>query len=74
MAEEAKRIKVTRTRGEDVQAGQDVLLEDKQVWRVLRQERGLGGGGAVLVHRKDHGKIWRGYENWDNFNVVKRGN
>tara|TARA_Y100000593_G_scaffold87076_1_gene166937 strand:- start:1997 stop:2221 length:225 start_codon:yes stop_codon:yes gene_type:complete len=74
VAEEAKRIKVTRTRGEDVQAGQDVLLEDKQVWRVLRQERGYGGGGAVLVHRKERGKMWRGYENWDNFNVVKRGN
>ena len=74
MAEEVKRIKVTRTRGEDVKAGQDVLLEDKQVWRVLRNERGMGGGGAVQLHRKDAGQMWRGYENWDNFNVVKRGN
>ena len=73
MTEQAKRVKVTKTRGEDVKAGEDVVLEDKHKWCVLRNERGIGGGGAVLVHRKDHGKMWRGYEHWNTFNVVKRG-
>ena len=74
MAEQTKRVKVTKTRGEDVTPGQDVVLEDKYAWRVLRNERGLGGGGAVQLHRKGHGTMWRSYEHWDNFNVVKRGN
>jgi hypothetical protein len=74
VTEQRKRVKVTKTRGEDVKAGQDVVLEDKHVWRVLRNDHGLGGGGAVELHRKDHGRMWRGYEHWDRFNVVKRGN
>jgi hypothetical protein len=28
----------------------------------------------VQLYRKDAGRMWRGYEHWDSFNVVKRGN
>lgn len=72
MAEQTKRVKVTKTRGEDVQPGQDVVLEDIYIYRVLRNDRGMGGGGAIELHRKDFGRMWRGYEHWDNFNVVRR--
>ena len=74
VTEQIKRVKVTKTRGEDVKPGQDVVLEDKYKWRVLGNERGQGGGGAVQLYRKDAGRMWRGYEHWDSFNVVKRGN
>ena len=74
MTEQTKRVKVTKTRGEDVKPGQDVVLEDKHAWRVLRNERSPGGNGAVQLHRKGYGEMWRGYEHSDNFNVVKRGN
>lgn len=73
MAEQTKRVKVTKTRGEDVKPGQDVILEDKYVWRVLRNDRARrGGDGAVQLHRKGCGQMWRGYEHWDSFNVVRR--
>lgn len=67
------KIKTTKMRGEDIKPGQDVALEDEYKWRVLRNERGLGGGGAILLHRKDAGQMWRGYESQDKFNVVARG-
>ena len=65
-------LALTRTRGENIRAGQDVVLEDKYTWRVLRNERGIGGSGAVELHHRDRGRMWRGYEHWDSFNVVRR--
>ena len=53
MTEQAKRVKVTKTRGEDVKAGEDVVLEDKHKWRVLRNERGIGGGISRLMRIRD---------------------
>jgi hypothetical protein len=72
VTDQLRRAKVTKTRGEDVKPGQNVVLEDKYAWRVLRNDRGLSGGGAVELHRKGYGRLWRGYEHWDSFNVVRR--
>lgn len=62
--------KVRKTRGEDIKAGQTIILEDKRAYRVLENDRGKGGDGALKLQRPNW--QWRGYEHWDTFNVVKQ--
>ena len=71
MTTQLKKVKVTKMRGEDVKAGQSVGLEDKFVYRVLRNDRDRrGGGGALQLYRKGYGWMWRGYQHHNSFNVV----
>jgi len=64
-------VKTTQIRGEDIRPGQTVILEDKNVYRVLRNDRARrGGSGALQLHR--NGWMWRGYECHTTFDVVAK--
>ena len=62
--------KVKKIRGEDVKAGQIIILEDKRAYCVLQNDRGKGGNGALKLHRPDW--QWRGYEHWNTFDVITK--
>jgi hypothetical protein len=71
-------IKTTKTRGEDIRAGQFVGYPEKEdgtlrVYRTLRNERDRrGGGGALQIMDRNKNIWWRGYEGYDWLKLVAR--
>ena len=61
---------ITTIRGEDIRAGQFIVLDNK-AFRVLQNDRARrGGDGALKLARG--GWKWRGYKCRDTFQVVTR--
>jgi len=71
-------VKTTKTRGEDIRAGQFIAIEvdsgGQRIYRVLRNERDRrgGGGGAIQFMGSDKGIWWRGYQGYDWLELVAR--
>jgi len=65
-------VKTIKIRGEDIQIGQYVVLNDK-AFRVLRNSRARrGGDGALKLRCHWIGETWRGYECRDTFQVATK--
>ena len=65
-------IATTKVRGEDIQVGQYVVLNDR-AYRVLQNHRATSGGDGALKFRCHWvGETWRGYKCHSTFQVVTR--
>lgn len=62
-------INVTTRRGEDIRAGQYIVLDNK-AFRVLQNDRARIGGGGALKLKCNWSNPWRGYECLGTFQVV----
>jgi translation elongation factor P/translation initiation factor 5A len=65
-------VATIKVRGEDIRAGQYVVLNNR-AFRVLRNHRSRrGGDGALKLRCQGVGETWRGYECRDTFQVAKK--
>ena len=63
-------IKVIKVRGEDIRAGQYIVLDNK-AFRILQNDRARhGGDGALKLARS--GWKWHGYKCRDTFQIVTK--
>jgi translation elongation factor P/translation initiation factor 5A len=61
----------TKVRGEDIRAGQYIVLDNK-AFRILQNDRARHGGDGALKLKCNWSNPWRGYECRDTFQVVTR--